>query len=213
MKIEGVGILVGMRPFNERDAVAHIFSREHGVVVGMMRGALVAKKNKPLVGQVGEFVWAARLDSQLGILHWVAEKNLVAGVMTQPQNLMLFNSMAALVDALLPEREAYTKLYDETLVLLDDLNANNYLKWEIALLRELGYALDLSHCSGCGCTDDLEYLSPRTGRAVCVKCATPYIDKLYTLPVNLNVTRRFLESVCAQQGINLPVMRNMLKMV
>lgn len=213
MKMDGVGILVGLRPFNERDMIARIFSREYGVMVGMLRGAVVAKKNKPLLGQVGEFTWSARLDAQLGVFHWGAEKNLVAEFMTQPQKLMLFNSVVALIDALLPEREAYTQLYDETLKLLSDLNLDSYLNWEIALLRELGYALDLSHCSGCGGVDELCYLSPRTGRAVCRQCAAPYINKLYKLPINLNTTYRFLESVCGQQGINMPLMRNMLKLV
>ena len=72
MKLESVGILIGLRPFNERDSVARIFTRDYGVLVGMMRGAVVAKKNKPLVGQVGVAMWNARLDSQLGMFHWEA---------------------------------------------------------------------------------------------------------------------------------------------
>ena len=102
----------------------------------------------------------------------------------------------------------------ETLDLMDGLscaNINSYLQWEINLLRELGYALDLSHCSGCGVTDDLNYLSPRTGRAVCDSCAAPYADKLYRLPVDLNTTLRFLENVCSQQSAKIPPMRFMLK--
>ena len=87
-----------------------------------------------------------------------------------------------------------------------------YLGGEISLLRDLGFALDLSHCSGCGATQNLNYLSPRTARAVCDKCAAPYIDRLYKLPVNLGVTGRFLDSVCAQLGVNIPHMRKMLKL-
>ncbi len=211
MKLESNGVLISLRPFNERDCLARIFTRDYGVVVGMMRGAVVAKKNKPLVGQMGNMSWNARLDSQLGTFHWETEKNMSASLMLNPSALMAMNSAFSLIDALLSEREPYPVLYDETLRLLSGDLERDYLNWEISLLRELGYALDLSHCSGCGGTEDLHFLSPRTGRAVCDKCAAPYIDKLYRLPVNLSVTGRFLESICIQQGAEIPVMRRMLK--
>ena len=214
MKLDSDGILIGLRPFNERDCVARIFTREHGVMTGMLRGAVVAKKNKPLLGQVGVASWNARLDSQLGVFHWDAEKNLAAPLMISPIALGYMNAAFEIIAAMLPEREEYKSLYDETLDLLRDLSvrpAESYLVWEINLLRDLGYALDLSKCSGCGVGDDLEFLSPRTGRAVCKKCAAPYINKLYRLPVNLNTTLRFLESVCAQQGVDVPMMRRMIK--
>ena len=211
MKLESIGILVSLRPFNERDCLAHIFTRDYGVIVGMMRGAVIAKKNKPLIGQVGNMSWNARLDSQLGVFHWDAEKNMSAPIMLNPSGLMMMNAAFALIEALLPEREPYPVLYDETLRLLAGDIERVYLSWEISLLRELGYALDLTRCSGCGRVDDLSYLSPRTGRAVCNTCAAPYINKLYKLPLNLSVTGRFLESVCVQQGTEIPIMRRMLK--
>ena len=216
MKLESVGILISLRPFNERDAVAHIFTRDYGVLVGMMRGAVAAKKNRPLVGQVGNMVWNARLDSQLGVFHWGAEKNLAVQLMQDARRLSAMNAAFGLIHALLAEREEYKLLYDETLELLNELAQGNmaaYLCWEINLLRELGYALDMTKCSGCGKKDNLTHLSPRTGRAVCGECASPYLNKLYMLPVNLSVTLRFLESVCMQQGIEMPQMRKMLNIV
>jgi DNA repair protein RecO (recombination protein O) len=216
MKLESVGILIGLRAFNERDAIARVFTRDFGVLVGMMRGANVAKKNRPLVGQVGAVSWNARLDSQLGTFHWDAEKNLSASIMMNPDALMRLNSAFEILGTLLPEREEYVGLYDETLNLLGALargDVRAYLTWEINLLRDLGYALDLSKCSGCGALETLNYLSPRTGRAVCDKCAAPYIDKLYKLPLNLNATMRFLENVCMQQGAGVPQMRRMIKNV
>lgn len=74
MKIETYGILINIKPFSERDAIAHIFTKDSGVLVGMLRGAVSAKKNKPLVGQIGNVSWNARLDSQLGVFHWETEK-------------------------------------------------------------------------------------------------------------------------------------------
>ena len=214
MKLESVGILIGLRPFNERDAVARIFTRDFGVMVGMLRGAIVAKKNKPLIGQYGNVSWNARLDSQLGVFHWDDDKNFAAPLMMNPTRLAYMNCAFELLGTLLPEREAYTALFAETIDLLCDLatdKADAYLGWEINLLRELGYALDLSRCSGCGGCDNLNYLSPRTGRAVCDVCAQPYINKLYKLPVGLHTTMRFLDALCSQQGVALPPMRRVLK--
>jgi len=215
MKLESDGILISIKPFDEKNAIAHIFSREHGVLCGMLRGALTAKTNRPLVGQVGNVSWNARLDSALGVFHWESEKNLSAPLLTDAARLSLMNSAFDLIGTMLPEREAYIKLYDDTLHLLYALvdapcPTDEYLNWEIGLLRELGYALDLSRCSGCGRTDDLIYLSPKTGRAVCASCGAPYAAKLYQLPISLNTTRFFLEKICDDMSINLPQFRVMI---
>ena len=214
MKLESNGILIGLRPFNERDAIARVFTRDFGVLVGMMRGANVAKKNRPLLGQVGAVSWNARLDSQLGTFHWDAEKNLGAAIMMNSGALLCMNAAFEILTTLLPERESYMDLYDETLNMIENLGVgvqNTYLIWEINLLRDLGYALDLSKCSGCGVVENLNFLSPRTGRAVCDKCAAPYINKLYKLPVNLDTTLRFLENICVQQGVDVTAVRRMIK--
>ena len=210
MKLESNGIIISLRPFGERDAVAHIFTENHGVLSGMLRGAGANSKNKPMVGQMGAVVWNARLDSQLGVFHFEAQKNLAIAAMMDSSKLAYMNSMFALIETLLPEREAYPNLYNATLKTLTDINADSYLQWELCLLRDLGYALDLSHCSGCGRADNLIYLSPRTGRAVCGDCGEPYVDKLFKLPINLHTTLRFLENVCRQQDVVMPQFRNFL---
>lgn len=217
MKLESVGILIGMRPMNERDSIARVFTRDFGVLVGVMRGAIVAKKNRPLLGQVGAVSWNARLDSQLGVFHWDAEKNLSASFIMDAGRLACMNAAFELLGALLPERESYAGLYNHTYDMLRGLPAGDtedvYLQWEINLLRELGYALDLTKCSGCGGTENLCWVSPRTGRAVCATCGAPYADRLYPLPVGLGTTMRFLDSVCQQQGTEIPLMRRMLNLV
>ncbi|MCL2749013.1 MAG: DNA repair protein RecO [Alphaproteobacteria bacterium] len=204
MKLESVGILIGLRPFGERDAVATIFTRDHGVLTGMMRGAIIAKKNKPLTGQMGLVSWNARLDSQLGVFHWESERNLAVPLMMDSATLGLMNSAFALITMLLPEREKYEALFIQTKDLLENLPNKDarkcYLTWEINLLRELGYALDLTRCSNCGCTDNLTHISPRTARAVCSECAEPYLDKLFELPADLNTTKKFLEKIVDEQG-------------
>lgn len=210
MKLETDGLIVSIRPFNERDAVAHIFTQNYGVLSGMLRGAVVAK-NKPMVGQMGVVAWNARLDSQLGVFHFEAQKNLSLLAMVDANKLKYLNSMFSLIETLLPEREAYTNLYNATLKTLADINAESYLQWELNLLRDLGYALDLSKCSGCGRADNLIYLSPRTGRAVCGICGAPYADKMFRLPINLQTTLRFLESVCRGLDVAVPDYRIFLQ--
>lgn len=212
MQIETVGILISIQPFSERDAIARIFTRDNGVLVGLMRGAIAAQKNKPLVGQVGSVSWNARLDSQLGVFHWESEKNLAAPLMMNNDLLKITNSVFALIYTLIPERESYERLYGRTIDLLQNIAVSkspfdNYLNWEIDLLRDLGYALDLTKCSGCGKTSDLIYLSPKTGRAVCADCGEPYRDKLYKLPLNLSVTKRFITGICDVQNVDIPVAR------
>lgn len=211
MNLESTGILIGMRPIGERDSVAMIFTRDFGMMHGVLRAAQIAKKNKPLVAQVGAVSWNARLDSQLGTFHWEGTENLAVRFMSDRFSLSCMNSMFALIDALLPEREAYSALYDATESVLRNMNFGNalelYLQWEVNLLRELGYALDLSHCSGCGGVKDLHYLSPKTGRAVCDNCAAPYISKVYRLPLSLSITGRFIENVCRENSIGVPLAR------
>ena len=204
--------MINIKPFSERDAVAHIFTCDNGVLVGMLRGGAVAKKNKPLVGQYGTVSWNARVDSQLGVFHFESEKILSAPLMMHNDLLKIMNAVFALIYTLIPERESYELLYQRTLDLLQSLVNESapydaYLKWEIDLLADLGYALDLTKCSGCGCADNLVYLSPKTGRAVCADCGAPYVDKLYKLPINLNITKRFISGICDAQGVEVPIAR------
>ncbi|MBN1281992.1 MAG: DNA repair protein RecO [Alphaproteobacteria bacterium] len=218
MKLESTGILIELRPLGEHDSVARIFTRDHGVMCGMLKGAQVSKKNKSLVGQVGNVSWNARVDSQLGVFHWEPEKNLGAFLMMNPKLLSVMNSVFSLIATLLPERENYETLYLQTENLLNGLinqkedATDIYLYWEIGLLQELGYALDLTRCSGCGTKDNLNYLSPRTGRAVCDNCAKPYLDKLFNLPITVDVTKKFLEKIYEHQGGVVPLSRNLLKL-
>lgn len=214
MKLESVGILINMRPIGERDSVARIFTPDFGVICGVMRAAQIAKKNRPLVGQFGTMTWNARLDTQLGTFHWEPERNMASALMTSPHALGMMNSAFALVSTMLPERERYPHMYNATIALMDKLSTTNathaYLDWETELLREMGYGLNLSACSGCGTHENLEYISPRTGRAVCATCGAPYANKLYKMPLDLDITRKFIEHICVSQGAEIPLARRLL---
>jgi DNA repair protein RecO (recombination protein O) len=214
MKLESVGILIDMRPFGDKDIIATIFSCDFGILKGMIRAGSIAKKNRPLIGQFGAVSWNARLDSQLGVFHFESEKNLTVNLMADSQKLMFVNSVFSLLSILLPEREKYESLFNNTKQLLIDLVGADiygarklYIDWEINLLSHLGYGFNLDACSNCGCKNDLNYLSPKTGRAVCDKCANPYLDKLFKLPISLDITKSFIGKICCGHDVKIPYAR------
>jgi DNA repair protein RecO (recombination protein O) len=176
---------------------------------GIFKAGQIAKR-KPLVGQCGRVSWNARLDSQLGAFHFENEKNLVAAFFNDAGKLKRANSCFALLSALLPERESYPRLYDETLKMLraasdppgrhpgdvsPHADGEEYLRWELCLLSELGYGLSLEKCGNCGAAEDLKYISPKTGRAICADCGREYVAKLFGMPPTLNETRYFLSQI------------------
>ena len=121
MKLESVGIIIGLKPFGERDILARIFTRDHGVMMGMLRGGAVARKNIPMTGLYGNVSWNARLESQLGVFHFESLRNLSAPLMASPAALADMNSAFDLIATMLPERNADTELFDATMELLENL--------------------------------------------------------------------------------------------
>ena len=174
--------------------IGRVFTADFGVLGGIFKAGAVAK-TKPMLGQFGRVSWNARLDSQLGAFHFESEKNIIAGFFNSPEKLNFANACFALVAALLPEREAYPKLYEKTLAMLASPTEGGYLDWELCLLAELGYGLALDRCGNCGRADGLCFVSPKTGRAICAACGKDYADKMFPLPVDLDATRFFLEQV------------------
>ncbi|MCL4128800.1 UNVERIFIED_CONTAM: hypothetical protein GTU68_017783 [Idotea baltica] len=97
------------------------------------------------------------------------------------------NAVTALLSFCLPEREEHGALYKRSEQLLDLLGQNDvwplaYLRWELALLDDLGFGLDLSCCAATGATDGLVYVSPKSGRAVSRDGAGQWVDRMLPLP-------------------------------
>lgn len=189
-------ILLSLRPHGEGAAVAALFSAEHGRHAGFVHGAFSKEKSGML--QPGNLVhahWRARTQDQLGTYTLESLEPFSAHVMDDPLRLAALLSVCALCDAALPEREVHAELFAATQALLtvlthagDELNiwGEAYVKWEIALLRELGFSLDLSRCAAGGqVNDDLIYVSPKSGGAVSAAAGEPYKDRLLSLPVFL----------------------------
>ena len=96
------------------------------------------------------------------------------------------NALTSLLSFALPEREAHPALYDRTLAVLDMMEESPfwtlaYLRWELALLEDLGFGLDLSRCAVTGSEDNLIYVSPKSGRAVSKAAAGEWAERLLPL--------------------------------
>ena len=205
MKLDSIGIIVELRPLGERDVVAKIFTQDYGSMSGVIKAGLV-RKDKPQVGQYGRVSWVARLDSQLGSFLFENERNLVAPYFNDTKKMTLAGSALALLASMLPERESYPALWSQTLALF--ATDFSYLDWEVCLLAELGYALDLERCGNCGVSTELTFISPKTARAICKDCGTPFADKLLRMPLTTEVTGYFLSQIA-----ELPPARQLISQI
>jgi DNA repair protein RecO (recombination protein O) len=185
MEWQDEGIILHTQPLRERKQIVSLFTPSYGRCAGILS---VSQKNKGWL-QCGSKVkarWGARLESHIG--YWTLEslQSPIAFLLDAPGPLSAFLSAATLCQLALPERHAYPHLYKRFEALLKDLLsshwARSYVFFELTLLEELGYGLDLKACAVTGATTNLVAVSPRTGRAVCESVATPYQGRLLSLP-------------------------------
>lgn len=181
-------ILLATRPLGETSVIAELLTPERGRYAGVVRGG-TSRKLAPILqpGAQVDATWSARLDQHLGSLTLEPQRSRAAQVMGNRMALAGLNAVTGLLAQSLPEREAHPALYDRTQKLLDLLGQNSlwplaYLNWELALLEELGFGLDLTRCAVTGSTEDLVFVSPKSGRAVCAGAAGEWADRLLPLP-------------------------------
>ncbi|BBK41926.1 DNA repair protein RecO [Allostella vacuolata] len=180
-----------VRRHGESDAIVSVLTRGQGRFSGLVRGG--AGRRAGPVYQPGNRIaarWRARLDDQLGALNAELVHGHAARLMDDPDRLAALVAAAAVADAALPEREPHPRAFDGMADLLVRLDAEDgwpaaYVRWEIELLAELGFGLDLSECAVTGATEGLCWVSPRTGRAVSAAAGAPYADRLLALPAFL----------------------------
>lgn len=184
-------VVLGARPHGETAAIADVFSRNHGRVAGLVHGGR-SRKTRPAL-QTGSMVaatWQARVAEQLGTLRIELTRSPAAEAMADTLNggrrLACLTCVATLL-RLLPERDPHPAMYEVTQFLLGFLDVPEvwpalYIRWELALLEDMGFGLDLKSCAATGRTGDLVWVSPKSGRAVSGEAGAPYRDKLLPLP-------------------------------
>lgn len=187
-------LILSVRPHGETASIVELFTRDNGRHLGLVHGGR-SRKQRPIL-QIGnhiEATWKARLAEQLGHMTLELRRGFAAEVMDDAAGLAALTSMAALA-RLLPERDPHASLFEVSLFVLGFLDDPTvwpalYVRWEVALLEELGYGLDLTTCAATGTSDDLIYVSPKSGRAVSATAGAPYAERLLALPAFLRPGR------------------------
>lgn len=215
------GTILSTRPQGETSALIEVFTAAHGRHAGVVRGGASRKMVATL--QPGSSVtvrWRARLEDQLGTftVEPIASR---AGAMSDRLALAGLSATCAMLAFALPERAPHPALFAATeplFAVIGDAVPGwplDYLRWEMQLLDELGYGLDLSRCAVTGTREDLAFVSPRSGRAVSRAGAGDWAPRLLPLPAcllgqgpaswaeisdGLRLTGHFLDRFAAEHG-------------
>jgi DNA repair protein RecO (recombination protein O) len=189
MEWQAPAIVLDARPLGESGAVVSLLTEAHGRHAGLAKGG-ASRAQAPLWqrGNLVEVRWVARLPDQLGSLTGELVHPTAALALEDPLALALLSAACAVADGALPEREAHPRSFHGLLSLIARLPGGaapllpDYIRWEAELLAELGYGLDLVRCAATGSTEDLVWVSPRTGRAVSAAAGEPWAARLLPLP-------------------------------
>ena len=194
------GIVLAARKHGEGSAIVTLLTRGHGRHAGLVRGG--AGRRQRGVFEAGNRVtaaWRARLAEHLGTYSCELVESVAASFLDDKWRLAGLSAVCAMTDAVLPEREPHARVFEGSLELLAALKGWDgaaaggngghggswpalYVRWELMLLGELGFGLDLGSCAATGENDGLAYVSPKSGRAVSLSAGAPYRDKLLALP-------------------------------
>lgn len=184
------GVLLAVRPHGESAAIIEVFTALHGRHAGVVRGG-ASRRLSPILqpGAHLSVVWRARLDGHIGAFVVEPMRSRTA-VLGDRMALSGLSSICTLLQVTLAEREPHPGLWASSIRLLDALQTETdwplqYLRWEMKLLEEMGFGLDLTSCAVTGSREDLAYVSPKTGRAVSRAAAGEWASRLLPLPVAL----------------------------
>jgi DNA repair protein RecO (recombination protein O) len=181
------GIILGVRRHGESSAIVELLTRDHGRHLGLVRGGASARLRPVLQpGNSVSAVWRARLDEHLGYYQLEGTRMRAATLLASGHAVYGVTHLASLA-RLLPERDPHQDIYDLLVQTLDDFDdageaAVHLIRFELAMLTELGFGLDLTACAATGATSELIYVSPKSGAAVSRQAGEPWNDKLLRLP-------------------------------
>ncbi len=185
------GVVLTLRRHGETAAIIEAFTPGHGRHAGVVRGGSsrrIAPTLQP--GSQLDLTWRARLEDHIGTFTTEPIRSRAATLMSDRAALAGLNAVTSLLSFSLPEREPHKDLYRRSIALLDMIGDSDhwpiaYVRWERALLDDLGFGLDLARCATSGATEDLIFVSPRTGRAVSRDGAGDWADRLLPLSPTL----------------------------
>ncbi len=200
------GIVIGVRRHGEGSAIVELLTRQRGRHLGMVRGS---RRLGPLLqpGNTLSVHWRARLEEHMGNYALEPLALRTEPMMGLPHAVYGITHMSQIL-RLLPERDPQPRLYLAFSAILDafgDVEAAGILlaRFELALLRELGFGLELDCCAATGQRDELIYVSPRSGRAVCRVAGAPYADRMFGLPPFLLDTGAYAARTDVEEAFRL----------
>jgi len=184
------GVILSARPHGESSVIVELLTRAHGRHLGLVRGGR-SRTQRPVL-QPGNLVraeWRARLDEHLGNYALEGICLRAARLMETRASVFGLAWLSALL-RLLPERDPHPALYETLGIVLDhlpdpEIGPALMVRFELAMLAELGFGLDLSECAATGARAGLIYVSPKSARAVSAQAGAPYADRLLPLPAFL----------------------------
>ncbi len=184
-------VVLAARPYGEGDALVTVLTEHEGLRRGLARGG--GSRGQASLWQPGNLVqarWIARLADQLGALSAELVHPGAALAMDDAVALGVLSAACAVSEGALPEQEAHGAVFAGLVQLIAGLSRGaaalaDLVRWEAALLTDLGYGMDLSACAVSGATHGLAYVSPRTGRAVAADAAGVWTERLLRLPAFL----------------------------
>jgi len=234
MRWESEGIVLGFSLHNEKSYILEVLTKEHGRHKGLIRG--IHSKNLRSIIEPGNEVkalWSGRLETHLGNFTIEPIKAWSSLILNQKDKLTALSSLCSLVSLTMAEKQPNDLIYYNSKEMIKKISSDDdwikeYIKWELELLSEIGYGIDLSKCAVTSKKDELVYVSPTSGRAVTLEGAGPYKDRLIKLPkfivskdsecdnndiVNgLELTEYFLRKRFFEpNNLNFPQIRNRLK--
>jgi DNA repair protein RecO (recombination protein O) len=197
-------LVLAVRRHGESAVIVEALTSAHGRHLGLVHGGASGKRRAMLQpGNTVRLAWRGRLSEHLGTYAAELVQARAHDQFDRREALAGINALAAVANAVPPEREPHPAAYEAADALIGAMAAHEFadwgplfVRWELGLLEELGFGLDVSRCAVTGVLDDLIYVSPRTGRAVSREAAAEYAERMLKLPAFL-LGRRAGEATAA----------------
>lgn len=184
MKWQDEGVVIATKKYGDKNLILSLFTKNHGKYRGLVRST----NNKFQISNLLHVEWSAKLPENLGFFKCELIESPFHHFFHDRLKNIAVVSFAFMLEKVLPENEPCIVLYNHFQYFIDVIKYNNeswqsyYLNLELLLLTQLGFRLDLSKCAATGETEDLHFISPKTGRAVSKAAGDYYANKLLPFP-------------------------------
>lgn len=186
MQFKDQGIILTKKPLKEKDSIIEIFSQNHGLYAGVLKQYSKKNGDNLMPGNLVTFTWYSRLEEHLGTIKAENIKSHAASLMLNKIKLHAFHSIISLIKISFHEREKHDRFFLNFMNFMNELGQGfcfrNYLNFELDILKEAGYQLNLERCVVTNECEDLIFVSPKSGQAVSGKAGADYATKLLKLP-------------------------------